>query len=94
MRIGSKQQILANKAQMVDRMELVTSQVKVESLNPTEEADFGFEADKQAAKMPRTIGRVRFSSLARRCTVTGKGVTTAIAQQSHQFQDSHQAPIY
>ena len=72
-RIGSKQQILANKAQMVDRMELVTLQVKVESLNPAEEADFGFDADKQAAKMPGTIGRVRFpSSLARRCTVTGK----------------------
>ena len=85
-RIGSKQQILANKAQMVDRMELVTSQVKVESLNPAEEADFGFDADKQAAKMPGTIGRVRFSTLARRCTVTGKGVTTAMANKATSFQ--------
>ena len=85
-RIGSKQQILANKAQMVDRMELVTSQVKVESLNPAEGANFGFDADKQAANMPETIGRVRFSTLARRCTMTGKGVTTAMANKATSFQ--------
>ena len=85
-RIGSKQQILANKAQMVDRMELVMSQVKLESLNPAEEAHFGFDADKQAAKMPGTIGRARFSTLARRCTVTGKGVTTAMANKVTSFQ--------
>ena len=85
-RIGSKQQILANKAQMVDRMELVTSRVKVESLNPAEEADFGFEADKQVSMMPGTIGRVRFSTLAMRCTVTGKGVTTAMANKVTSFQ--------
>ena len=63
MKIGSKQQILANKVQMVNRMELVTLQVKVESLTPAEEADFGFDADKQAAKMLETIGRVRFPTL-------------------------------
>ena len=67
-------------------MELVTSQVEVESLNPAEEANFGFDADKQATKMPGTIGRVRFSTLAKRCTVTGKGVTTAMANKATSFQ--------
>ena len=45
--------------------------VKVESFSPVEEADFEFDADKQVAKMPGTIGRVRFSTQARRCTMTG-----------------------
>ena len=69
-------------------MELVTSQVKVESLKPVEEADFGFDADKQAAKMPGTIGSVRFPSsvFARRGTVTGKGVTTAMTNEVTSFQ--------
>ena len=85
-RIGSKQQILTNKVQMVDRMELVMSQMKVESLKPVEEADFVFDTDKQVAKMPGTIGRVRFSTLTRRCTVMGKGVTTAMANKPSSFQ--------
>ena len=67
-------------------MELVTSQVKVESLNPAKEANFGFDVDKQAEKMPRTIGRVKVSTSARRCTVTGEAVTTAMANEVTSFQ--------
>ena len=84
-KIGSKQQILANKVQMVNRIGLVMSQVNVESLSPAEEADFGFDADKQATELPRTIGRVSFSTLARRCTVTGKGVNIAMANKVNSF---------
>ena len=84
-RISSKQSILANKVQMVDRMELVASQVQMKSLSPVEEPDFSFDEEKQIPKLPGITGRVRFSTLAKRCTATGKGVTTAVANQSTSF---------
>ena len=58
--IGSRQQILANKREIVDRLELVMLKVKVESLNPTEETGLALDAEKQASKLPGTIDRVRF----------------------------------
>ena len=85
-RISSKQHILASKVQMVEQLELVTSQVKTEFLSPVEEADFEFDKNKQVPKMPGTIGKVKFLTLAKRCTVMGKGVKTAVANQPNSFQ--------
>ena len=79
LRIGSTQQILVMKRQMVDQMRTVRSQVKEEDLQPLEETKVTFLANPTLLKACGEVGRLIGMH------VSGKGLKTAMAGRKESF---------